>query len=112
MTTRTPVFLSLGELGELVRTRQVSPVELAEIFLERLENLGSRFNAVVTVTRETALEQARQAEQEIADDNYRGPLHGLPYGAKDLLATSGGIPTSWGVALDPGQDRTALPQCR
>ena len=98
MTTRTPVFVSLGELGELVRTRQVSPVELAETFLERLENLGSRFNAVVTVTRETALEQARQAEQEIADGNYRGPLHGLPYGAKDLLATSGGIPTSWGVA--------------
>ncbi len=73
-------------------------MELTEIFLERLETLGPRFNAVVTVTRELALEQASQAEQEIAVGTYRGPLHGLPYGAKDLLATSGGIPTSWGAA--------------
>ncbi len=98
MTTNTPIFMSVGELSEMVRTRQVSPVELTEIFLERLETLGSRYNAVVTVTRELALEQARRAEQEIAAGNYRGPLHGLPYGAKDLLATSGGIPTSWGAA--------------
>jgi len=98
MTTSTTVFMAVGELSELVRTRQVSPVELTKIFLERLETLGPRFNAVVTVTGKLALEQAHRAEREIAAGTYRGPLHGLPYGAKDLLATSGGIPTSWGVA--------------
>ena len=104
MTTSTPIFMSVGELSELVRTRQVSPVELARTFLDRLENLGPRFNAVVTLTRELALAQARRAEQEIAAGRYRGPLHGLPYGAKDLLATAGGIPTTWGAA--PFRNRT------
>ena len=94
MTPNTPIFMPIGELSGLVRTRQVSPVELTEIFLERLEQLGPRYNAVVTVTRKLALEQARRAEQEIMDGHYRGPLHGLPYGAKDLLATDGGIPTT------------------
>lgn len=98
MTTSTPIFMSVGELSKMVRTRQVSPIELTEIFLERLEKLGTRYNAVVTITRDLALKQAKRAEEEIAAGNYRGPLHGLPYGAKDLLATSGGIPTSWGVA--------------
>jgi aspartyl-tRNA(Asn)/glutamyl-tRNA(Gln) amidotransferase subunit A len=81
-----------------VRTRQVSPVALAETFLGRLETLGPRYNAVVTVTRERALAQARRAEGEIAAGRWRGPLHGIPYGAKDLLATAGGIPTTWGAA--------------
>ena len=94
----SPVFMPIRGLGELVRTRQVSPVEIAETFLERLESIGHRYNAVVTVTRERAMEQARRAESEIAAGEYRGPLHGIPYGAKDLLATSGGIPTTWGAA--------------
>ena len=93
----SPVFTPIRELGELVRTRQVSPVELAETFLGRLESLGPRYNAVVTVTGERAMEQARRAESEIAAGDHRGPLHGIPYGAKDLLATSGGIPTTWGA---------------
>jgi aspartyl-tRNA(Asn)/glutamyl-tRNA(Gln) amidotransferase subunit A len=93
------VFTPVRRLAELVRERRLSPVTLAETFLERLERLGSRYNAVVTVTRERALEQARRAEGEIAAGRYRGPLHGIPYGAKDLLATSGGIPTTWGAAL-------------
>ncbi len=92
------VFTPVRRLGEMIRARQVSPVELAEVFLGRLEDLGPRYNAVVTVTRDLALEQARQAEREIASGTYRGPLHGIPYGAKDLLATSGGIPTTWGAA--------------
>ncbi|PWU25178.1 MAG: amidase [Candidatus Rokuibacteriota bacterium] len=71
---------------------------LAEIFLDRLERLGPRYNAVVTLTRDRAMAQAREAEREIAAGRYRGPLHGIPYGAKDLLATSGGIPTTWGAA--------------
>ena len=99
-----PVFMPIRELGELVRTRQASPVELAEIFLERLERIGHRYNAVVTITRERAMAQARRAEREIAAGGYKGLLHGIPYGAKDLLATSGGIPTTWGAA--PFRNRT------
>jgi aspartyl-tRNA(Asn)/glutamyl-tRNA(Gln) amidotransferase subunit A len=94
----TVVFRSVRELGEAVRTRAVSPVELTETFLDRLERLGPRFNAVVTITRDRALVEARRAEAEIARGAWRGPLHGIPYGAKDLLATSGGIPTTWGAA--------------
>jgi aspartyl-tRNA(Asn)/glutamyl-tRNA(Gln) amidotransferase subunit A len=90
--------MPIRELQTLVQTRQVSPVELAETFLARLETLGPQYNAVVTVTRERALQQARRAERDIAAGSYKGPLHGLPYGAKDLLATSGGIPTTWGAA--------------
>lgn len=82
----------------------MSPIGLAEVFLERLENLGPEYNAVVTITKERAMEQAERAEAEISEGNYRGPLHGIPYGAKDLLATSGGIPTTWGAA--PFRNRT------
>ena len=96
--TSPVVFMPIRELQTLVQTGQVSPVELAEMFLARLETLGPQYNAVVTVTRELALQQARQAERDIAAGHYRGPLHGIPYGAKDLLATSGGIPTTWGAA--------------
>ena len=93
-----PVFRPLRELGEAVRAGRLSPVALAETFLARLEKLGPRYNAVVTVTRERALAPARRAEAEIAAGRWRGPLHGIPYGAKDLLATAGGIPTTWGAA--------------
>ncbi len=96
--SESPVFLPVRRLARLVRSRAVSPVALAETFLDRLERLGPTYNAVVTVTRERAMAQARRAEQEIAAGRYRGPLHGIPYGAKDLLATSGGIPTTWGAA--------------
>ncbi len=96
------MYRPVRELSELVRTRQVSSVELTETFLERLEALGPRFNATVTVTREPAMEQARRADEELARGEYRGPLHGIPYGAKDLLATRG-IPTSWGAAPLRGQ---------
>ena len=92
------VFMSIRDLGRLVRRREVSPVQLAEVFLARLETLGPDYNAVVTVTRERAMRQARRAEREIASGRYRGPLHGIPYGVKDLLATSDGIPTTWGAA--------------
>ncbi len=92
------VFMSIRALSELVRSGQVSPVELAATCLDRLDTLGPRYNAVVTVTHERAMAQARQAERDITAGNYKGPLHGIPYGAKDLLATSGGIPTTWGAA--------------
>jgi aspartyl-tRNA(Asn)/glutamyl-tRNA(Gln) amidotransferase subunit A len=93
-----PVFQPVRELAEAVRSRQISPVDLTETFLDRLERLGPRYNAVVTVTHERARVQARRAEAEIAAGNWRGPLHGIPYGVKDLLATAGGVPTTWGAA--------------
>ncbi len=91
------VFRPLRELGELVRSRQVSPLDLTETFLDRLQAIGPRYNAVVTLTPELARAQAQRAEQELAAGRWRGPLHGIPYGIKDLFATAG-IPTSWGAA--------------
>jgi aspartyl-tRNA(Asn)/glutamyl-tRNA(Gln) amidotransferase subunit A len=90
------LFASVRELANLVRTRKVSPVALAEGYLDRLEKLGPKLGAVVTVTRELALKEARAADAEIRAGRYRGPLHGIPYGVKDLLATRG-IPTTWGA---------------
>ena len=92
-----PVFRSIRELSAALRARDVSPVELTETFLDRLERLGPRYNAVVTLTRERALRTAHEAEREIAGGRWRGPLHGIPYGAKDLLAAAG-TPTTWGAA--------------
>src|SRR5262249_53718106 len=96
--SESPIFAPVRKLAALVRARRLSPMALAETFLGRLERLGPRYNAVVTLTRDRAMAQAREAEREIAAGRYRGPLHGIPYGAKDLLATSGGIPTTWGAA--------------
>nr|MCV5143179.1 amidase family protein [Escherichia coli] len=70
---------------------------LAEIYLDRLESIGPRLGAVVTVMREAALEEARERERELRRGRWRGPLHGIPYGAKDLLATRN-APTTWGAA--------------
>lgn len=91
------LYLSVRELGELIRARRLDPVALAEAYLARLETLGPRLGAVVTVTRERALHEARQARDEIAAGRYRGVLHGIPYGAKDLVAAAG-YPTTWGAA--------------
>ena len=82
------VFLPIRRLGDLIRTKQVSPVELATLFLTRLENYGHTYNAIVTITHERAMRQAKLAEDEIASGHYRGHLHGVPYGVKDLLATA------------------------
>jgi aspartyl-tRNA(Asn)/glutamyl-tRNA(Gln) amidotransferase subunit A len=90
-------FTPLRQLAAKVRARQVSPVALAEESLDRLESQGGRLNAVVTLAGEDALAAAREAEREIRHGRYRGPLHGIPYGAKDLLATKK-MPTTWGAA--------------
>jgi len=90
------LYLSIRSLGERIRTRKLSPVELTESYLERSEKLGPKFNAYVTLTRERALEHTQAAEKEIASGRYRGPLHGIPYAAKDLLAVKG-YPTTWGA---------------
>jgi aspartyl-tRNA(Asn)/glutamyl-tRNA(Gln) amidotransferase subunit A len=93
----TDYFLSIRDLAQRLRSRTLSPVALVEGCLERLERLGPRYNAVVTLMRESALAEARQAEHEIAAGRVRGLLHGIPYGAKDLLATRA-APTTWGAA--------------
>lgn len=90
------VFTPISKLSEQIRKGRVSPVELTEASLARLEEIGPKYNSVVTVTRGLALRQARKAEREIEAGNYRGPLHGIPWGAKDLLSTKG-IPTTWGA---------------
>src|SRR2546423_8064279 len=90
-------FASVAELGRRLRAKKISDTELAEHFLDRLERLGTTFGAVVTVTRGRALIEAAAADREIARGRWRGPLHGIPYGVKDLLAAEG-YPTSWGAA--------------
>ena len=89
-------FASVRDLGVMLRARRFSAVELAEGYLQRLESIGPKLGALVTLTRELALAQAHRANQELLAGRDRGPLHGSPYGAKDLLATKG-IPTTWGA---------------
>jgi aspartyl-tRNA(Asn)/glutamyl-tRNA(Gln) amidotransferase subunit A len=94
----TDIFYApVTELSAQIRARRLSPVELAEGYLERLETVGRKLGAVAHVMRETALGEAREAEREIRAGRYRGPLHGVPYGVKDLLATRE-APTTWGAA--------------
>ncbi|MFM9966527.1 MAG: amidase [Planctomycetaceae bacterium] len=95
-------FATVADLGRRLCSREFSSVELTQFFLDRLERLGPKLNAVVTVTRQRALAEAQQADMEIRTGRYRGSLHGIPYGAKDLLATKG-IPTTWGAAPFIGQ---------
>jgi Asp-tRNA(Asn)/Glu-tRNA(Gln) amidotransferase A subunit family amidase len=90
-------FYSVGELAVLIKTRQITSEKLTLFYLERLKKHGPRLECVVTLTEDLALQQARRADAEIAAGKYRGPLHGMPYGAKDLLAVKG-IRTTWGSA--------------
>jgi aspartyl-tRNA(Asn)/glutamyl-tRNA(Gln) amidotransferase subunit A len=96
MLTEDTFYSSIVELAASVRARKLSPVELTEGYLARLEKFGARLGSVATVMRESALVEARQAEREIRAGRYRGLLHGIPYGAKDLLATRE-APTTWGA---------------
>ncbi len=90
------LFTPVRELAAGLRAGRLSPVALAEASLARLDTVGRSLNAVVTLMRESALAEARQAETEIRAGRWRGPLHGVPYGVKDLLATKG-VPTTWGA---------------
>src|SRR5258707_9036250 len=87
-------FASVRQLAELVRTKRVSSLALTEMYLERLKRYDPTLRLVVTLTEERALAQAKKADADIAAGKYRGPLHGLPWGAKDLLATKG-YRTTW-----------------
>jgi Asp-tRNA(Asn)/Glu-tRNA(Gln) amidotransferase A subunit family amidase len=89
-------FAPVRELAALVRSRQVTSVELTELALARLKKYNPLLKCVVNYTEEDALKMARKADQEIAAGIYRGPLHGIPWGAKDLIAYPG-YPTTWGA---------------
>ncbi len=95
-------FAPLTRLAALVRSRSVTSVELTEMYLRRLKRYDPALWCVITLTEDLALEQARRADEEIAGGRYRGPLHGIPWGAKDLLATRG-IRTTWGA--EPFQEQ-------
>lgn len=90
-------FWPVTSLSELVRTRRVTSVELTEMYLARARRYNPKLKCFVTITNDLALREARQADQEIAAGKYRGPLHGIPYGIKDLFAVKG-YPTTWGAA--------------
>jgi aspartyl-tRNA(Asn)/glutamyl-tRNA(Gln) amidotransferase subunit A len=89
-------YLPVTELAKRIQAKTLSPVELTQKYLERSEKLGPRFNAYARLTPELAMEQAEAAEKEIHHGHYRGPLHGIPYAAKDLLSVKG-VPTTWGA---------------
>jgi aspartyl-tRNA(Asn)/glutamyl-tRNA(Gln) amidotransferase subunit A len=96
MVNDDALYMTVEELAPQIRAKKISPVELAEGYLDRLEKFGARLGANAAITRERALQEARAAEKEIRAGKYRGPLHGIPYGVKDLLAARG-YPTTWGA---------------
>ena len=95
-------FFTATQLAELVRSKQVSSVDLTRMYLGRLKRYGPKLLCVVTLTEELALKQAAEADREIKAGKYRGPLHGIPCGVKDLFATKG-IKTTWGA--EPYRDQ-------
>jgi len=90
-------FYSVRQLAELVRSRKVSSLALTEMYLERLKRYDPLLKCVITFAEKRARAQAKEADRDLARGKYRGPLHGLPWGAKDLLAVKG-YPTTWGAA--------------
>jgi len=96
-------FYSVRQLAELLRTQKVTSTELTGMYLDRLKRFGPQLECVITLTEELAIEQAHRADEEIAAGNYRGYLHGIPYGAKDLLSVPG-YKTTWGAV--PYKDQT------
>jgi aspartyl-tRNA(Asn)/glutamyl-tRNA(Gln) amidotransferase subunit A len=92
-----PAYASIADLGAMLRAKRVSCVELTQFYISRLERFGPQLHSVVTIMHERALAAAARADKELAAGTDRGPLHGIPYGAKDLLAAVG-APTTWGAA--------------
>ncbi len=90
-------YYSISKLASLVQQKKISSVELTKFFISRLKKYGDTLECVVTITEELALKQAQKADEEIAKGIYRGPLHGIPYGVKDLFAVAG-YKTTWGAA--------------
>lgn len=90
-------FYSVAELSCLIKSQQITSIELTKLYISRLKKYGDTLHCVITLTEELALKQAAKADEEIAGGLYRGPLHGIPYGVKDLLALKG-YKTTWGAA--------------
>jgi aspartyl-tRNA(Asn)/glutamyl-tRNA(Gln) amidotransferase subunit A len=116
MTTNTDLcYLTLYQLSERIRAKEVSPVAVTEAVLGRIERLNAKLNAFITVMADQALADARSAEDEIASGKYRGPLHGVPIGVKDLCATKGVRTTAGSKILAdwvPDQDATVIRRLR
>jgi Asp-tRNA(Asn)/Glu-tRNA(Gln) amidotransferase A subunit family amidase len=108
-------FLPITALAPLVQRREVSVTDLTKMYLARLTKFGPKLNCVVTLTEELALAQAAEADREIRAGRYKGPLHGMPWGAKDLFATKG-ILTTWGAGpfqnQIPDHDATVVERLR
>ena len=106
---------STAALAGLIESREASPVEVVEAYLQRIDDLDFKFNSFITVLRERALEEARQAEQDILAGNYRGPMHGIPVGVKDQIWTKG-IRTTGGARITadfvPSDDATVVANLR
>ena len=102
-------FLTIAEAGARIARKELSPVELVEAYLRRIEAVGPQLDAFITLTADRALEQAREAEAEIAGGNYRGPLHGIPFGLKDIYETKGILTSGHSRVMEnhiPQQDAT------
>jgi len=93
---REIAHLQISELAYLIKNKKISSLELTEIYLNRIKKLDKKINAFVTITENLAIEQAKKADKEIKDGNYKGLLHGIPYGIKDL-ASYPNFPTTWGA---------------
>jgi len=90
-------FYSISQLASLIRSKKITSVELTRLYIDRIKKYDGQLQAVITLTEELALDQASKADMEIAAGNYKGILHGIPYGVKDLMAVEG-YPTTWGSA--------------
>ncbi|MCA9978999.1 MAG: amidase, partial [Anaerolineales bacterium] len=96
-TLEEVAFWPVTQLAQLLRTRQVTSVELTKMYLARLKRYDRQLQCVITLTEDRALAQAKKMDEEMDNGRYRGPLHGIPWGAKDLIAVKG-YPTTWGAA--------------
>ena len=104
-------FLSASELSRLIASREVSPVDATEAYLDRIDSLDFKFNAYLTVTREMAMDAAREAEREISAGNHRGPMHGVPVAVKDQFLSAGVRSTGGSrILVDyvPDEDATVI----
>src|SRR5262245_21136996 len=96
MLSRDTYFMSARDLGRKLRAGEFTSVELTHGYIERLRTIGASLNAVVTICEERSLAEAQAADHDLRAGRARGPLHGVPYGLKDLVATSD-VPTTWGA---------------
>ncbi len=95
-------FYTIPQLASLIKNRKITSLELTEFFIERIKKYDSVLQSTITITEELAIEQAKKMDKELADGNYRGILHGIPYGVKDLMAVEG-YKTTWGA--EPYKDQ-------